>query len=93
MLTDLVSECECFTCSLHCHMLCGSTSGLHRTSFLVQIDSLFFCQESVCCLDEVENPLASIFDFQDRPFSLAPHFSDLEQDVFKSKSAYVCIVL
>ena len=52
-----------------------------------------FCQESVYSLDKVENPLASIFDFQDRPFSLAPHFSDLEHDVFKSKSTYVYLVL
>ena len=74
-------------------MLCGSTSGLHRTYFLMQIDSLFFCKESVYSLDKVENPLASIFDFQDRPFSLAPHFFDLEHDVFKSKSVYVYLVL
>ena len=47
----------------------------------------------MCSLDEVENPLASIFDFQDRPFSLAPHSSDLEQDAFESKSIYVYVVL
>lgn len=62
-------------------MLYGNTSGLHTTSFLVQIASLLFCQESVCSLDEVHHPLASISDFQDRPFSLVPHSSDLEYNV------------
>lgn len=63
-----------------CHMLNGSILALHMT-FLVGVDLLLVFQRKGCNLDGVGNHLAGIFDFKDRPFSSAPHISDLKHNV------------